>query len=141
MEPFNQGYRSPDAEENPGSWYHQRLGCQARPRAPTTYIHVKQGHEHRPLDPPTFEPRLPSPHIYTVYIYIYKKGKIRKSNVVKVKSFMKGNKFERESYCRLLRIYKRESVWKEGTLRGKGRGRWEVGSWMPHSSREIATPL
>ena len=41
-EPFNQGYRLPDAEENPGSGYRQRLGGEARPRAHTRYIHVKQ---------------------------------------------------------------------------------------------------
>ena len=41
-EPKNQGDRPHDAEENPGSRYRQRLGAQARPRAHSRYIHVKQ---------------------------------------------------------------------------------------------------
>ena len=38
MEPFNQEDRPPDAEENPGRRYRQRLGGLARPRAHPTYI-------------------------------------------------------------------------------------------------------
>ena len=39
---WNQGVRPPDAEENPGSRYRQRLEGQARPRLHSRYIHVKQ---------------------------------------------------------------------------------------------------
>ena len=42
VEQFNQGDRAPDAEENAGSWNRQRLGGQARPRAYSRYIHIKQ---------------------------------------------------------------------------------------------------
>ena len=41
MEPFNHGDRPPDAEENPGSWYCQRLGGQARPKG-TFQIHSRK---------------------------------------------------------------------------------------------------
>ena len=44
MEPFKQGDRPPNAKENPGSPYRQRLGGQARPRAYSRYIHVKQNY-------------------------------------------------------------------------------------------------
>ena len=39
---WNQGDKLPDAEENPGSWYHQRLGGQARPPLPSRYNPIKQ---------------------------------------------------------------------------------------------------
>ena len=42
VEPFNQGDRPPDAEENPGSPYNQRLGGQTRPGTRSKYINVKQ---------------------------------------------------------------------------------------------------
>ena len=41
VEPFNQGDRPLDAEENPGSQYHRRLEGQARAWAHSTYIHIK----------------------------------------------------------------------------------------------------
>ena len=42
VEPFNEEDRPPDAEENPGNRYRLRLGGQARQRAHSRYIHVKQ---------------------------------------------------------------------------------------------------
>ena len=36
------GDRTPEAEENPGSRYWQRLGRQVRPRVHSRYINVKQ---------------------------------------------------------------------------------------------------
>ena len=42
VEPFKQGHRPPDVEENPGSQYRQKLEGQARPRAHSRYIYVKQ---------------------------------------------------------------------------------------------------
>ena len=39
---WNQGERPPDAENHPGSRYHQKLGGQGRPWAHSRYIHVKQ---------------------------------------------------------------------------------------------------
>ena len=42
VEPFNQGDRLPDAEENLGSQYHQRLGGQVRLQAHSRYIYIKQ---------------------------------------------------------------------------------------------------
>ena len=42
VEPYNQGDSPPDAEENPGSWYSQRPGGNARPRALSRYSHIKQ---------------------------------------------------------------------------------------------------
>ena len=42
VEPSKQGVTPPDVEENPGSWYHQRLGGQTGPRAHSRYIHIKQ---------------------------------------------------------------------------------------------------
>ena len=59
---WKQGDRPPDAEENPGSWYRQKLGGQARPRAYSRYIHVKEEyHKRGPPDPPAIEPRLHPP--------------------------------------------------------------------------------
>ena len=42
LELFKQGDRAHDVKENPGSWYCQGLGGQARPRAHLRNIHVKQ---------------------------------------------------------------------------------------------------
>ena len=65
VEPCNQGDKLPDAEENARSRHRQRLGGQARPRAHSRYIHVKQEwYERGPKDPPTIESRLSPPHIY-----------------------------------------------------------------------------
>ena len=59
---WNQGYKPPYGEENPGSWHRQSLGGQVRPRVHSRYHHVKQEyHEHMTPKPPTFEPRLPPP--------------------------------------------------------------------------------
>ena len=43
MEPFNQGDRPPDAEENRRSRYGQRLGGKARPLAHSKYIPTSVG--------------------------------------------------------------------------------------------------
>ena len=40
VEPFNQGDRPPNVEENPGNRYRQMLKGQARPRAHSRYIHI-----------------------------------------------------------------------------------------------------
>ena len=58
VKPFNREDRPPDAEENPGSRYHQRLGGQERAWTYSRYIHVKQEQQVRgPTNPPTIEPR------------------------------------------------------------------------------------
>ena len=46
---WNRGETPPDAEESPGSRYRQRLGAQAKPRAYSRYIHVKQEEHERRL--------------------------------------------------------------------------------------------
>ena len=48
---WNQGDRTPDTEENPGSHYRQKMGVQARPRAHSRYIHVKNNTRAGPLTP------------------------------------------------------------------------------------------
>ena len=64
MEPFKWD-RPPDAEENPGSRYRQRLGGQARPRVHSRYIHVKQELTRaQAREPPTIKPRLPPPNLF-----------------------------------------------------------------------------
>ena len=64
VEPLNQGDRLSEAEENRGSRYSQGLGEQARPRAHSRFIHVKQEyHDRGPPDLPTIEPRLPPPRL------------------------------------------------------------------------------
>ena len=61
MEPFNQGDRPPDAGE-PRKPVSSKTGRQARPRAYSRYIPIKQEyHERRPPDLPPTEPRLPPP--------------------------------------------------------------------------------
>ena len=84
VEPFNQGDRPPDAE-NPWSQYRQRLGGQARPRAQSRCIQVKQEqHECGPPDLPTIEPRLPPPHpdIYILLLLLLKSNPSRQQSKV-----------------------------------------------------------
>ena len=64
---WNHGDRLLDAEEKPGSRYRQSLGGQARPQAPSRYVHVKQEeHEFGTPDLPTIEPG----SLHPVYIYM-----------------------------------------------------------------------
>ena len=72
METWNQGDRPPDAEENPGTRYLQRLEGIARPRVHSRYIHGKQDNTSAgPLTPPKkTEPRLPPPRVKIIKLSV-----------------------------------------------------------------------